>query len=206
MACPTNLVARLTVAAVTAVLVSVLVYLGVWTTLRQAVVMGGFGCGSRITVMKNDFFQIRQALSKFSREHSRYPDSLNELPELKDWKPLDPWRRPYQYQKTGDGFRLFSLGRDGRVGGIGMDADIDSDPAISIDISPTISQFLFEGASSGLLLSIALVASLCAGLALYLMSSHNFAQGRLLVLSVVAILSTVLVAGLLMMICLIGDR
>jgi general secretion pathway protein G len=40
--------------------------------------------------------------------------------------PLDPWGHPYQYKQPGEHgeFDLISLGRDGRAGGEGLDADI----------------------------------------------------------------------------------
>ena len=41
--------------------------------------------------------------------------------------PLDPWGNAYVYRQPGDNghdFELSSLGRDGRVGGTGQDADL----------------------------------------------------------------------------------
>ncbi|MCI0569935.1 MAG: type II secretion system protein GspG [Myxococcaceae bacterium] len=38
--------------------------------------------------------------------------------------PQDPWGRPYIYEETGGVGRITSLGRDGREGGEGEDADI----------------------------------------------------------------------------------
>ena len=42
--------------------------------------------------------------------------------------PLDPWGRPYVYLSPGrtDSFEVLTLGRDGREGGTGEDADISS--------------------------------------------------------------------------------
>jgi general secretion pathway protein G len=51
-------------------------------------------------------------------------------PYLKRAVPNDPWGRPYEYLAPGrmnpDGYDLFTLGRDGRVGGRGEDADLKS--------------------------------------------------------------------------------
>ena len=51
-------------------------------------------------------------------------------PYLKRAIPADPWGRPYQYLYPGranpGGYDLFSLGRDGREGGTGEDADLTS--------------------------------------------------------------------------------
>ena len=47
-------------------------------------------------------------------------------PYLSKGLPLDPWGHPYQYKQPGEHgeFDLISLGRDGRAGGEGLDADI----------------------------------------------------------------------------------
>ena len=57
-------------------------------------------------------------------------------PRPRDWRgpylrrevPVDPWGRPYLYRSPGvinpDEYDLVSLGRDGREGGTGEDADI----------------------------------------------------------------------------------
>lgn len=51
-------------------------------------------------------------------------------PYLKRAVPLDPWQKPYVYVAPGvhdpRGYDLSSLGRDGREGGEGEDADITS--------------------------------------------------------------------------------
>ena len=51
-------------------------------------------------------------------------------PYLRRAVPDDPWKRPYVYVSPGranpQGFDLYSLGRDGREGGEGEDADVTS--------------------------------------------------------------------------------
>lgn len=51
-------------------------------------------------------------------------------PYLKRAVPDDPWGRPYVYESPGRqdprGYDLYSLGRDGREGGEGEDADVTS--------------------------------------------------------------------------------
>lgn len=51
-------------------------------------------------------------------------------PYLRQQVPMDPWGRPYIYLAPGatnpDAYDLYSLGRDGRPGGSGEDADITS--------------------------------------------------------------------------------
>jgi len=51
-------------------------------------------------------------------------------PYLRKTVPLDPWGRPYQYLAPGrenpSSYDVYSLGRDGKIGGEGEDADITS--------------------------------------------------------------------------------
>ncbi|MBA3656114.1 MAG: type II secretion system major pseudopilin GspG [Gemmatimonadaceae bacterium] len=49
-------------------------------------------------------------------------------PYLRKAVPADPWGKPYQYRSSVDGapFEVASYGRDGRPGGVGEDADINS--------------------------------------------------------------------------------
>jgi len=51
-------------------------------------------------------------------------------PYLRKTVPLDPWGRPYYYMSPGKenpaSYDMYSLGRDGKVGGEGEDADITS--------------------------------------------------------------------------------
>ena len=38
--------------------------------------------------------------------------------------PLDPWGKPYAFERRGERGVVFSLGRDGAPGGTGEDADV----------------------------------------------------------------------------------
>jgi general secretion pathway protein G len=53
-------------------------------------------------------------------------------PYLKKAVPLDPWGKPYIYKSPGErnpsGYDLYTLGRDGKPGGEGEDADIGATP------------------------------------------------------------------------------
>ena len=84
---------------------------------------------------------LEQALDQFRLDVGRYPSTeeglaaLNEAPgSLDGWAgpylrkavPMDPWGRAYVYEQPGRNSEidLASLGRDGRPGGSGEDADI----------------------------------------------------------------------------------
>lgn len=88
--------------------------------------------------------QIENGLQLFYIDIGRFPTSAEGLPALmsspsgaSDWNGpylsseeglVDPWGRSYLYEETdGDaGFAVRSLGRDGRRGGDGEDADLSS--------------------------------------------------------------------------------
>ena len=70
-----------------------------------------------------------QGLEALREKPARGPAPPNwRGPYLRKPVPLDPWKRPYIYRSPGErnagGFDLMSLGRDGRTGGEGEDADI----------------------------------------------------------------------------------
>lgn len=88
------------------------------------------------------------ALDSYRLDNHAYPTTEQGLPALRTepttgerpprWRgpylrkavPDDPWGRPYLYLSPGrqnpQGYDLYSLGRDGREGGEGEDADITS--------------------------------------------------------------------------------
>ena len=96
---------------------------------------------SEIQVAKAQLESLEKALDQFRLDARRYPtaeEGLDALvakpasvaawsgPYLKKAVPADPWGRPYVYRVPGEKaeFQLLSLGRDGKAGGIGEDADI----------------------------------------------------------------------------------
>ena len=96
---------------------------------------------SEIQVAKAQIESIEKALDQFRLDVRRYPTAEEGLealvskpssattwsgPYLKKAVPADPWGRPYVYRVPGEKaeFQLMSLGRDGKAGGTGEDADI----------------------------------------------------------------------------------
>lgn len=70
-----------------------------------------------------------QGLAALREKPTRAPVPANwRGPYLRKAVPLDPWGRPYLYKAPGErnagAFDLESLGRDGKVGGDGEDADV----------------------------------------------------------------------------------
>lgn len=96
---------------------------------------------SEIQVARAQVEAIEKALDQFRLDVRRYPTAEEGLealvtkpsnaaswsgPYLKKAVPADPWGRPYVYRVPGEKseFQLLSLGRDGKAGGVGEDADI----------------------------------------------------------------------------------
>jgi general secretion pathway protein G len=82
---------------------------------------------------------IRTALETYFTANNAYPDNAEGLaaltktsekqpePLLKQL-PIDPWGRPYQYNRPGraEPYEIICFGADGRPGGEGADKDIAS--------------------------------------------------------------------------------
>jgi general secretion pathway protein G len=100
---------------------------------------------ARVTAARADVNAIMGALKMYRLDNFAYPSNEQGLLALvkkpdrgdipKNWKapyldklPSDPWGNDYQYLNPGirGEVDVFSLGRDGRPGGEGYDADIGS--------------------------------------------------------------------------------
>jgi general secretion pathway protein G len=96
---------------------------------------------SEVKVAKAQIDALEKALETYRFDVGRYPtteqglDALNKAPAgvakwngpyLKKALPPDPWGQAYIYKQPGDhgDFDIISLGRDGKPGGSGEDADI----------------------------------------------------------------------------------
>lgn len=98
---------------------------------------------SEVKTSKAQIAGFEKALDQFRIDVGSYPTTEQGLaalftrpPNLTRWDgpylskgvPPDPWGRPYVYKSPGDHgeFDISSTGRDGRPGGDGVDADIQS--------------------------------------------------------------------------------
>ena len=95
---------------------------------------------SKQNAAKLDVSRIAQAIDTYYATHDRYPNNEEGLRVLTEQDaafeegilktiPLDPWKRPYQYNSPGSNsaYEVICLGADGREGGEGADRDISSD-------------------------------------------------------------------------------
>lgn len=103
---------------------------------------------SKTTTAKTQVEMLGAALDAYRLDHNAYPTTEQGLgaltekpasesrsaeqngPYLRKEVPVDPWGRPYIYRSPSTGnseeYELLSLGRDGRDGGSGEDADVTS--------------------------------------------------------------------------------
>lgn len=117
-------------------MVEMLLVLVILATLAALVIprFAGRSQQARITAAKADIQNLSTAIEAFEIDNGFYPQSLEELivqpPNAPNWRgpylqkrtiPKDPWGNEYIYQYPGrynpDGYDLFSMGPDGRVGG-----------------------------------------------------------------------------------------
>ena len=98
---------------------------------------------AQITKVRAEISNINTALKFYRLDNFAYPTTEQGLdalvtdpndPNVRNWKsggylerlPRDPWGNPYQYLNPGNNgeIDIYTLGRDGRPDGEGMDADI----------------------------------------------------------------------------------
>ena len=131
-------------------LIELIVVIAIIATLASVVgpsIFGNIG-DARVAAAKSQLQIFALALDSYRLDNDAYPsseqglDALRALPPsgepAKNWRgpylrqpiPMDPWNRPYLYAFPGignpSGYDLYSLGRDGKEGGAGEDADITS--------------------------------------------------------------------------------
>lgn len=103
---------------------------------------------AKVSAIRSQIEIFGLALDTYRLDNDHYPSTAQGLealrqvpggePEARNWRgpylkklvPLDPYGRPYIYKSPGEvnreSYDLFSLGRDGQLGGSGEDADVNS--------------------------------------------------------------------------------
>jgi general secretion pathway protein G len=98
---------------------------------------------AQITKAKAEIANIENAMKFYRLDNFQYPTSEQGVealvtkpndPTITNWKaggyldrvPKDPWGNPYQYLNPGNNgeIDIYTLGRDGRPGGEGIDGDM----------------------------------------------------------------------------------
>lgn len=131
-------------------LIELLVTIAIIATLAAIVAPSLFGNvgEARRSTARSQIQIMSLALDAYRVDNDDYPtteqglEALRTIPVAgdppKNWKgpylrqvvPLDPWGRPYLYVSPGvmnpNGYDLYSLGKDGKPGGDGENADVTS--------------------------------------------------------------------------------
>lgn len=99
---------------------------------------------AKVTTTRSNLATISSALKMYKLENGDYPTTGQGLQALVEkpvtapvpnsWPdegylsetPVDAWGNPYSYVSADGKFTLMSLGKDGKPGGEGLDADLDS--------------------------------------------------------------------------------
>jgi general secretion pathway protein G len=120
----------------------VVIILGILAAIVAPNVIGRID-DAQITRVQADLRGIENALKIYRLDNFAYPTSEQGLealitkpadPNILNWNPggylerapKDPWKNPYLYLNPGNHgeIDIYTLGRDGRPGGEGLDADI----------------------------------------------------------------------------------
>ncbi|HEY9514908.1 MAG TPA: type II secretion system major pseudopilin GspG [Gemmatimonadaceae bacterium] len=131
-------------------LIELLVVIAIIATLAAVVAPAVFHhvSDAKTEAAKSQLEIFALALDSYRLDNDTYPTSeqglsaLRKLPEIGDrprnWRgpylrkevPVDPWGRPYVFLAPGKenptSYDCYSLGRDGKIGGEGEDADMTS--------------------------------------------------------------------------------
>jgi len=89
------------------------------------------GSNNRVAKTHADISNIKNALALYYNDNESYPsgeEGLQALVTAYSVNIIDPWYREYYYTNLGEGkgVHVFTLGRDGTVGGCGYSRDIFS--------------------------------------------------------------------------------
>lgn len=125
----------------------VIAVIGVLASVVGPMVFRNVG-DARVAAARAQMETFILALETYRLDNDRYPTTSQGLqalrarpaadPRPRGWRgpylrrdvPADPWGNPYRYESPGranpESFDLESLGRDGRPGGAGEDADVKS--------------------------------------------------------------------------------
>ena len=116
-------------------IIIVVVLIGGIVAFAASRILGG-GDRAKAKLAVSQVQTLAEKVQQYEADTGALPDSLNQLvtsdasgwlgPYAKTAELNDPWNHPFEYKVPGENkpFDLMSLGKDGKVGGTSVDADI----------------------------------------------------------------------------------
>jgi hypothetical protein len=145
---------RILISVAIGFLVAVIACIAAWLPMRW---MPNFGPKVMSTLYA--FSDIEVMIRQYQSDTNSLPQSLAELRPFDkpyyrcNWdlnsNPLDAWGRPIIYSVDGTQFTLSSFGRDGKPGGVGLDADLPDPQAEPDYFVVPFHQFIFHKPARG---------------------------------------------------------
>jgi len=160
-----RLIRRLAIALLCGFAVFLILILAAWYNLRGEQNM----CRNQYETRLFGLRKLQAQLVDYRESHGILPDNLGDIPDAhamlqQPGEPLlDSWGNPFQYRRDGETFELFSYGRDGKPGGVGLDADLYHDRRNQKLAWPTFPQFFLTNDESEVARNGFLAAGLMAG-------------------------------------------
>lgn len=156
--------ARLLVATVLASLVFMISLLSSWISHGQS-----FWAADKQAMTITLIEELDKAVQRYRDQHGKLPKTLDLVVEdarTSFWQGVnDDWGRPVHYERDGEGYRLYSYGRDGQPGGTGYDSDLIHGARRP---KPSLHDFLTEQPSGCMISTCLLAAGLTFALSLLL--------------------------------------
>ena len=127
---PSSWPTRVALCVLTAIFIAGTAYICAWLTYR-----GEFSQRNDLIITRLMLRKLGVAIEEHKEKTGSLPLILMDLDIVKDEAvimgdtglPVDRWRRPIHYEIKGGLYKLYSLGRDGKPGGVGLDADLFAD-------------------------------------------------------------------------------
>jgi general secretion pathway protein G len=147
---------------------------------------------------------IRGSVEEYRKAHTGLPVSLSVLRVFgpatlnfdEEGEIRDGWGRPIMYTTDGTNYVAYSLGYDGKPGGVGVDRDLTSKDTTSLPVRPTFGQLLDLTPSERVANAVFASGLLSAVLAFFVIRPKHFVRGQRPALLGSVILTSV-VAGMM---------
>ncbi len=154
---------------------------------------------------------LSEDFALFADENQRYPQSLEELGKWEKQEKRVPSvdesghvsfgcvaeEEHFEYESTNRTYRLYSVGRDGHVGGLELVGDLDRDPRVTVHQATTLHEFFYESPPRDLLFFffITVVSSSLAGVGYLYLSRQPELQGAWRIMKCAAVVTTLVTVG-----------